>query len=200
MSKNSYNSDIPPFAYAYIFKEALYSNLYVRQIEYWNKRLRKVSEKNVECYSREDSAFNTGDDRTFVALYYDGEVFNLLTEDNDQDYRSPYCLEVYQGDPELLDDMECLCTELRKLKKEQYVAERFLASLTIFEPPPKILHKILGDGLYRICHNALSDGTVNYIDMDWKVSEPEALKTFVNEQRPIITAMQERVLLNMITL
>lgn len=201
MSNHScnFNRAKAPLAYSWIFKEALFSNLYVRQIDYWNNRLRKASKKNLECYSREDPAFNN-DDRSFVGLFYDGEVFGLLAPDEEENETSPYCLEVYVGDPELLAEMHTLSVQLRKFSKERYIAQRFLASLTMFEPPPKILHKILGDGLYRICHNAFSDGELDYSKAHWEISEPEALKTFINKQQPIIIAMQERVLLNMITL
>lgn len=199
MSNPSYNSDRAPYDYAYVVKEALFANLYLRQIEYWNNRLRKISDMNVECYSRADPAFN-GNDQNFVSLFYDGEVFGLLAPDEDDDQPSPYCLELYAGDPVLEAEMETLGHELRKLKKERYVAQRFLAGLTIFEPPPEQLEQILGEGLYRICHNALSHGIVNYAPLTWPVSEPEALETFVSEQQHIIKAMQERVLLNMITL
>jgi hypothetical protein len=201
MSNPSYNSNIP-YNYGLLFKEAIYYNLYTRQVDYWNKRLQEVSIKNVACYVREDPDFNTGDSRTFVGIWYDGESFTLLTPDNDDDWNSPYCLEAYEEDKELLDEIKCLCSQLRKLEEERYLAERFLASLTMFEPPPKILKKILGDGLYRICHNAFSNPglDVDISNLDWQVSEPEALKTFVNEQQSTIKAMQDRVMLNMITL
>jgi hypothetical protein len=204
MSNPSYSSEHPPFSYAVTFKDALFDNLYVRQIEYWNDRLRKASKKNVECYSREDAAFNN-DDRSFVALFYDGEVFGLLPADEDDDLPSPYCLEVYGSDPDLLADMEILCEALRKFKRERYIAQRFLSGLTVFEPPPKVLRKILGDGLYRICHNAFEaveppEAYIKFHEMDWEVSEPEALDTYVREQQSIIVAMQERMMLNMITL
>jgi hypothetical protein len=210
MCNLSYSSEKAPWDYGVLFKDALFENLYVRQIDYWNRRLHKASYKNVMCYSREDSAFNN-DDRSFVGLFYDGEVFGLLPHDDDDTVISPYCLEVYQGDPELIEEVCMLASQLRKFKKERYIAERFLAGLSMFEPPPQVLAKILGDGLYRICHNALVQrgnytevsGTVistNFVDMHWPVSEPEALKTYVNQQQPIITAMQERVMLNMITL
>lgn len=206
MSNLSCNSDRAPLDYGYIFKEALFDNLYVRQIDYWNKRLQNASEKNVACYSREDPSFNN-DNHSFVSLFYDGEVFNLLPVDEDDEQQSPYCLEVYTGDPTLLTEMDTLSSQLRKLKKERYIAQRFLAGLAIFEPPPKILAKILGDGLYRICHNAFlnmilppDNYHVPYPNINWPVSEPEALKTFVNEQQSIIIAMQERIMLNMITL
>lgn len=201
MSNLSYNSDKAPLDYAWIFKEALIDSLYIRQVTYWNTRLRNASEKNVLAYCREDSAFNN-DDRSFVAMFWDGEVLGLLPADEDDDRPSPYCLEVYQGDPSLLEEIEVLAAQVRKFQAERYVAQRFLASLTIFEPPPADLKEILGEGLYRICHTALSGevGEVDYTPLHWPVSEPEALNTFVTEQQSIITQMQERVMLNMITL
>jgi hypothetical protein len=211
MSKHSYSyshvrfsTDFAPLDYAFKFKEALIQELYIKQVDYWNKQLYKLSEKNVACYAREDAAFNNTD-HDFVGLFYDGEPFFLLPRDEDDDLPSPYCLEVYKADPELQEDMRILASELRKFRKERYEVQRFLAGLSMFEPPPKILLQILGDGLYRICQSAYNKllppaSSHHYEDLNWEVNEPDALKTFVHEQQDIITAMQERVLLNMITL
>lgn len=199
MSNLSYSSNTAPYNYSILFKNALMDNLYIRQVDYWNTRLRNASEKNVMSYAREDSAFNA-DDHSFVALFFDGEVFNLLPPDEDDVQASPYCLEVYTGDPPLLKEVHILAEQIRKFKVERYIAQRFLAGLAVFEPPPTKLHEILGDGLYRICHTALSGFELDYTGMNWPTAEPKALDTFVEEQQDIITAMQQRVMLNMITL
>ena len=190
-----------PFAYGLLFKDALFENLYGRQITYWNNRLQKISDLNIAAYAREDELF--AGDTNFAGIFYDGEVFNLMLFDEDEEEPTHYCLEVY-NDPFIIEEMKLLAVSLRKFKKERYIAQRFLASLTMFEPPPPILEEILGEGLYRICNSAFQKVTpeayIPYSEITWPVKQPEALKTFVTEQKDIITAMQERVLLNMITL
>jgi hypothetical protein len=202
MSSNCYNTETPypiPFSYGITFKDALFTNLYVRQIEYWNKRLRTASETNISCYAREDEGFGM-DDSNFVSIFFNNETISLLPVDEDDDYVCPYCLELYETDPNLVKEVTVIAREITKLKVERYVAQRFLAGLAMFDPPPEKLEEILGDGLTRICHNAFRSNGLNPATMLWDTPEPVALETFINEQQDIITAMQERMLLNMITL
>jgi hypothetical protein len=58
----------------------------------------------------------------------------------------------------------------------------------------------LGDGLSRICQNILRERGWAANEMQWSPHEPVAFETFLKEQQPTITAMQERMLLNMITI
>ena len=202
MSSNCFSTDARypiPFSYGVVFKDALFTNLYVRQIEYWNKRLRAASEKNISCYSREDEGFGM-DDSIFVSIFFNNETISLLPVDEDDDYVCPYCLELYESDPDLIKEVTVIAREMTKLKTERYVAQRFLAGLAMFDPPPVKLEEILGDGLTRICHNAFRSNDLNPDTMLWDTPEPVALETFISEQQDIITAMQERMLLNMITL
>lgn len=202
MSTDSFSVDnLPeiPFEYGMVFKDGLFTRLYTPQLTYWNDRLRSISERNVAAYAREDEAFNV-DDRSFVAVFYDGETFNLLPMDEDDDPFSPYCLELYEQDPQLVKDMVTVAREVKRLKDERYEAQRFLAGLAMFDPNPVDLHRILGDGLSQMCNNVLREHGWVIEEMRWEAHEPAALKTFVEEQKDIVTAMQERVLLNMITI
>lgn len=201
MSNNSFDVDLPeiPFSYGMVVKDGLFDRLYRPQLEYWNKRLRVISDKNIAAYARCDDAFNA-DDHSFVSIFFDGETFGLLPLDEDDDPTSPYCLELYDKDPELVQEMQIVAHEIHKLKRERYESQRFLAGLMLFDPPPAKLASVLGDGLTRICHNVIRENDWALTEMQWQVSEPDALETFLEEQKPIITAMQERMLLNMITL
>ena len=141
MSSDSYSLDGQPeipFEYGMVVKEGLFNKLYIPQLNYWNGRLKDLSERNVSCYAREDEAFNM-DDQSFVAIFYEGDTFNLLPLDEDDDPVSPYCLELFTGDPNLVKDMELCAQEINKLKRERYEAQRFLAGLMLFDPPPAAL-------------------------------------------------------------
>ena len=199
MSNNSYNIELPeiPFEYGMVVKDGLFEGLYIPQINYWNKRLRAFSEKNVAAYARDDEAFNL-DDQSFVAIFYEGETFNLLPLDEDDDPISPYCLELHGSEP-LVNEFSIIAEEIHKLNRERYEAQRFLAGLMLFDPPPSMLHEILGDGLYRICNNVLRAYSWNPDEMKWDPHEPAALATYLEDQQAIIPAMQARLLLNMIT-
>lgn len=202
MSNDSYNTELLPeipFDYGMVVKEGLFERLYIPQITYWNNRLRALSERNVACYAREDECFNLND-QTFVSIFFEGEAFNLLLIDEDDDVSvSPFCLELYTQDQELLDEMQIVAHEIHKLKQERYEAQRFLAGFMLFDPPPRILETILGDGLNRICQNVLHSHGWALDQMQWDPHEPAAFETFLKEQQPTITAMQQRMLLNMIT-
>ena len=200
MSNDSFNTDeLPevPFDYGMVVKDGLFDRLYRPQLEYWNKRLRGLSERNVACYAREDEAFNL-DDQSFVAIFYEGDTFSLLPLDEDDDPISPYCLELFGGDKELVQEFDVVSGEIQKLKRERYEAQRFLAGLMMFDPPPAQLVEILGDGLGRVCQNVIRERGWAAGEMQWAPHEPKALETFLEEQHPIITAMQQRMLLNMI--
>ena len=201
MSNNSYDFELPevPFDYGMVVKEGLFDDLYRPQLEYWNKRLRSISERNVACYAREDEAFNL-DDQSFVSVFYEGDTFGLLPLDDDDDPVSPYCLELFTGDPELTREFSVVAHEIRKLKQERYEAQRFLAGLMMFDPPPAMLVEILGDGLGQVCQNVIHKRGWAASEMQWDPHEPAALKTYLDEQAPIIEAMQQRMLLNMITI
>jgi hypothetical protein len=202
MSNNSYNAEeLPtvPFDYGIVVKDGLFNRLYRPQLEYWNKRLRALSERNVACYAREDEALNL-DDWSFASIFYEGDTFGLLPLDEDEDPVSAYCLELYAGDQNLVDEFIVAAGEIQKLKRERYEAQRFLAGLMMFDPPPAKLATILGDGLNRICQNVLRERGWCSTEMQWDPHEPAELETFLNEQQGIITAMQERMLLNMITI
>lgn len=202
MSNDSYSTEaLPeiPFDYGMVVKDGLFDNLYRPQLEYWNKRLRTLSERNVACYAREDEAFNL-DDQSFVAIFYEGDTFSLLPLDEDDDPVSPYCLELFGGDPELIDEFDVVAGEIQKLKRERYEAQRFLAGLMMFDPPPALLEEILGDGLGTVCQNVLHERGWASSEMLWDPHEPAALETFLEEQQSIVTAMQQRMLLNMITI
>ena len=201
MSNDSYTTNLPeiPFDYGMVIKDGLFGKLYIPQIKYWNKRLRSLSEQNVDCYAREDEAFNLND-QSFVSIFFDGEAFNLLPIDEDEEQASPYCLELYPEDQPLVDEMHIVAYEVYKLKRERYEVQRFLAGFMMFDPPPQTLVETLGDGLSRICQNVLRERGWVANEMQWDPHEPAALETFLKEQQPIITAMQERMLLNMITI
>lgn len=202
MSNDSYNtSELPeiPFEYGMVVKDGLFDRLYTPQLHYWNKRLRAISEKNVACYAREDEAFNL-DDKSFVAIFYEGDTFNLLPLDEDETPTSPYCLELFTNDKELDAEFSIVAQEIQKLNRERYEAQRFLAGLMMFDPPIGKLNIILGDGLGRVCQNIIRDYGWTADKMQWELYEPAALETFLSEQQSIIQAMQERMLLNMITI
>lgn len=202
MSNDSYSTnDLPqiPFEYGMVVKDGLFDRLYRPQLIYWNNRLRTLSQKNVACYAREDEAFNL-DDQSFVAIFYEGDTFSLLPLDEDEDPTSPYCLELFGGDKPLVDEFTIVAEEIQKLNRERYEAQRFLAGLMLFDPPPAKLGTVLGDGLFRVCQNVIRDYGWKIEELQWDPQEPTALETYLSEQQSIITAMQERMLLNMITI
>jgi len=202
MSNDFYSTnDLPdiPFEYGMIVKDGLFDRLYRPQLIYWNNRLRALSQKNVACYAREDEAFNLND-QSFVAIFYEGDTFTLLPLDQDEDPVSPYCLELFGGNKSLVDEFMIVAEEIQKLNRERYEAQRFLAGLMMFDPPPVKLATILGDGLNRVCQNVIRDYGWKIENMQWEPQEPAALETYLSEQQSIIIAMQERMLLNMITI
>jgi hypothetical protein len=208
MSNNYYEEEtatptfvIVPYDYGLVIKEGLFAKLYMPQLKYWNDRLRNVSDRNLAAHAREQH--EAEEDRShdnFVGVFFDGITLGLLPYDEDDDPVSPFCLELYTSDPDLVKDCKVVAQEITKLSIERYESQRFMAGLAMFDVPPQELVKILGDGLGDMCHAALSESGYKPEILRWDVKEPVALKTFIDEHKDIITSMQERVLLNMITI
>lgn len=201
MSSNYYSTEfLPeiPYDYGMTVKEGIKEKLYIPQVEYWNKRLRSLSERNCAAYAREDPDLNL-DDHTFVGIFFDGMSYNLIPLDEDDDPVSPYCLEL-ASDTELQEEMSTVSQEIQKLKEERYVVERFLSGFMLFDPPPAILQEVFGDALGRACLAILKSAGWAHEEMQWDVADSAAMQTFLAEQTDIVEAMQQRMLLNMITL
>jgi hypothetical protein len=173
-------------------KDNLINKLYHPQVKYWNKRLIDISERNIVHYTSLDPSFVA--DECFVSIFYDGITLDLLSVeiDDDNPIKSHYCLELFTDDKDLGKDCEIVTREILRLKQERYEAERFIAGFCMFEPPPSTVLEVFGDRLGHLC---LEDIKL----LEWELYDPIGFKTFVEDNQDIITSMQERILLNMIT-
>jgi len=179
------------YDYGICFKDALMGHLYTAQMKYWNKRLVALSLANVYEQSRDDL---TG----FVAVYFENKTWKLQ-EIEGETYATCVGTIPLTENPKLQKEMAAIALNMTELKIEEYEAERFLAGLVVFNPPPDKLCAILGDSLYRVCTTAFRQFWTNIDTMSWNTMEPESLETFLEEQHDIIISMQERVMMNLIT-
>lgn len=173
-------------------KQAIMTNLYWKQLEYWNDRLVNLSHRNAELYNRNDGAP--------YAIHFRNRRWaptGLHWDDFEQIGGTvAYCLPLK---PELREEMKEIADEFEALCDEKYEAERFLSNLVLFSIPPKRYRAIIGRTLYRLIQQTVEDFCQNFTDADWELNSEYSLREYVENNREIITKMNERVMINLVT-
>lgn len=180
-----------------IIKGSLMSRLYEAQMEYWNLRLKKLSQKNAQSFGRSD------DDN--YAIYFENRKWKAEFLDWTDNESTMFCLPLNPECPELKEDMEEIALQFGNLREEKYEADRFLAGLMLFRVPARAFRKILGSTLYTACkphmENAVDSATGRpYYEVEWDEGTKKSLITYMKKNMRIVRAMQERVLFNLITI
>jgi len=96
--------------------------------------------------------------------------------------------------------MDRIIYELDDIKTERYESERFLSGLVLFNGPPTVFEKVLGNTLYSAVAKQFEEHFTNFSSPDWSDWSDYSLKTYVNANKHIVDKMNERLLLNLITL
>jgi len=179
--------------YGEVVKDSIMNLLYQGQLDHWNEQLTALSKRNVACYK------DANESRTYSILY-EGKKYSPQEMDwAEVNMSMTHSLLLHPDFPDLEEDMSTIAAEVDELRKERYEASRFLGSLAVFNVPPNMLHGILGTSLFDIVRTALSKHWLNIERMGWAFNEQKALKTYLKENTSIITAMNERIMVNLIT-
>ena len=170
---------------------AFFKALYEQEINYWNARLQKLSDKNCKIQGRTKE----------YTIYFRGTVWTPINHESPTPAHHPkYTLQLPDDHPEMIQEMEIIAEELSKLKDEIQEATRFINGLLSFNLPPKMLEKILGETLYATCKDIVLQQRVSSITWDGNPLEQHSLDTFLATQSFIIQNMKSRVLSNFISL
>lgn len=174
-------------------KNQLIVELYCSQLSFWNTKLQKLAKLNAEIngYTPENvSPFWGG-------IVFKGQLWSrvYMTDLPEESKQLEYYFLIDESDPALWEQMEEITEELLAIKREKYETERFLSGLSMFDFPPAVLQKILGNNMFSVVRDHLP-----HTSYEISPVEEHSLMTYVNNHRPILEHMNERILLNLITL
>lgn len=173
-------------------KTCVMERLYERQLEFWNRKLKELSRENADSYGRDPSEE--------YAIFFRNRRWvpeNLDWTDNEP---PAYCLPLNPKIPDFEKRMAEIADEFEELCNEKYEAERFLSNIVLFAAPPKRYREILGETIYSFVRDELEAYCPGIEDRDWEVNNEYSMKEYVEANQRIIKSMNERVLLNLVTL
>lgn len=178
--------------YREAIKNAILKKLYQAQLDYWNGKLLDLSRANAVAYGRNDGAT--------YAIYFRNKRWAPEHVDWTDNLKPAYCLPLHPSSPNFVIQMGEIADELEELVDEKYEAERFLSSLVLFTAPPNRFKEVLGETLYAVCRADVEGAAGGFDQYCWNANDDQALQDFVKPNARIIAAMNERVLLNLVTI
>lgn len=176
-----------------IVKNDLMDKLYRAQFNYWNKKLKDLCKKNANFHGRYGEKYMI----YFNNRKWEPSALNWLERPVYDNY---YCLAIHPDHPEIRKDMEAIAEEVTEILDEKYEADRFLAGLFLFPAPAQIFNKILGDTLYNACRTELEKHCHKFSNESWDNNSKASLSDYANANTYIVEAMNQRIMLNLITL
>jgi len=180
------------YDYRKIIKDTLMSKLYESQLAYWNQRLTTLSEQNAQAYGRDLSIGH-------YAIYFANRRWLPEHLDWKDQVETAYCLPLHPAFPQFVEEMEVMATEFTELTDERYESDRFLSGLVLFAAPPATYERILGDTLYAACSKEIQEHCGDYQNPEWEQNSEFSIKTFADANKAIVKAMNQRLMINMIT-
>ena len=170
----------------------LMARLYNKQFMHWNNQLRTLSEENALSQGR-------GQDGLRYAIYWKHKPYSVCHSPFAEPAEKAYCLPLNPRIREYADRMEEIAEELDELWDERYETERFITNLLTFDAPPKRFEQILGATLYRVVQEPISQWFADSPD-NWSDNSEFGIRTFVEANQEIIRKMNERVMLNIVSI
>jgi hypothetical protein len=189
---------MPPeieFTYTEIIRDTLLRELYADQESYWCAQLQPLVTQNTAYHQRALSEL--------YGIHYLGKDWYPVPGLN-RIYTEPWELIYYLPlHPDLAPEIEpkllFIINELSQLKLEEYECSRFLAGLVLFPAPLHVFAQVLGKQLFQKCEEDLAQHVMNNQEYAWDANTQAALTTYVAHHEYILKAMQQRLLINMIT-
>jgi hypothetical protein len=173
------------------------TKLYGKQLHLWNEALLQLGVEN--AYSLNKNLGIVGYPR--YTIYYHNRTWkpvylNWLAEEDEE----VFGLDLNPAFPEYEKRMSRIAEELTELEDEKYEVERFVSGLVLFNALPKAYAKILGRTLYAAISVEIEQHCASFTDVEWETGSNKSLETYANNNKYIITAMNERLMMNLITL
>jgi len=173
-------------------KTNLLENLYKIPITYWSTRLEEACNWNAQLHGRS---------RTMVVPYgiwYKNRKWCPRSVDAFDTLERPYCLDLFPNKA-LAEDIEIITDELGELRVEFHEADRFLTGLILFEAPPAVFKRVLGDTLFAFCEEDMQQFCTNFSLDVWDKNGDFSMNSFVETNQKIIQTMKQRLLRNLVS-
>ena len=187
---------MPPatrFSYAEIIRHTLLKHLYKDQEIFWENKLADIALTNAKYHNR------TGEQ---YGIHYLGKNWKgkslIFIDLADEDYVYLTLHDEYE--PIIEKELLIVVNELSQLEIEKYEASRFLSGLVLFPAPIDIFQKVLGRQLFSECEQELEQYILNTrSDFTWDANSQVAITTYIEQHDYILKAMNQRLLVNLIT-
>ncbi|MEE4244762.1 MAG: hypothetical protein V2I33_05095 [Kangiellaceae bacterium] len=180
--------------YREVLKKFLLNTLYQEQFSYWTRKLQLLQNENAKSHGRLIKNHSH-----VYAIFFNNKRWTADAIMENSQSTSAYCLPLNTKIPEFVTRMTEIAEELTELEEEQYEAERFISNLVTFDAPPERFKAILGVTLYRSAKEHINRAFNTKKD-DWNLNNEYSLKTFVKQNQEIIQKINERVMINLVTL
>jgi len=185
---------MPPtteFSYAEIIRHTLLTHLYGDQELFWGFKLNEFAFINADYHNK------TGE---WFGIHYLGK--NWLGRDPWELYSEEDAVFLTlhpEYEPIIEKELLIIINELSQLEIEKYEASRFLSGLVLFPAPITVFQKVLGRQLFSECEKELEQYIINTSNFSWDTNSQAAIMTYVEQHEYILKAMNQRLLVNLIT-
>jgi len=181
------------YEYRAIIKDTLMHKLYYKQLQKWNKALLELSRKNSLSLGR------THVSHIPQAIWFRNKKWLPEELDWSDSVEISFCTQLNPDYPEYAILMAEIADELSEIKTEKYESERFLSGLVLFNAPPNVYEKVLGNTLFSAISSEVYQHCKHYNGVEFKNDCKSTLITYVKTNTNIIQTMNERLMLNLIT-
>lgn len=180
----------------YEIKQKLLTYIFQPQLNFLNKKLRKLIELNCNLYNK--NIYPT------YSIYYKNKewqphsLFSNLFIGEQKINKT--CLDSkLTGKAE--QELDNITQEMTEIKQEIYEIDRFLSGLLIFNIHYRYFKEILGDNLFSICEKEFELFYCNNNENKlWNNAGDFSMKLYVDKYQDLITKMKNRVMANLVTL
>jgi hypothetical protein len=173
-----------------IIRDTLLTRLFKDQKEFWFNKLNILAGNNAQFHGELVGTIN------WFGIHYLGKNWR-------GNYSVPFLdftfLTLHPEYPDLEKDLLVVVAELSELETEEYEANRFLSGLVLFPAPVRVFQKILGKQLFSECKQELEQYLINSRNFTWDANSQVAIATYVEQHDYILKAMNQRLLVNLIT-
>jgi hypothetical protein len=173
---------------AEIIRDTLLNRLFKIQIKFWKKKLDPIINTNA---ANQGVGLGNMLGIHYLGKNWRGSRFPAVT---DCTYL-PLASDSSEFEKELL----MIVNELAQLEAEEYEASRFLSGLVLFPAPVEVFQKVLGRQLFSECEQEIQNNLLSAPNYTWDANAQNAIMTYVNHHDYILTTMNQRLLVNLIT-
>lgn len=177
------------YEYRNNIKETLMDKMYSQQVKKWNGLLFLLAQENALAHSW------PVDMSTVYSIRYKGTKYTPEIWDWTTWRESEYAFALSEDHPEWEEDLKLIISELEDIRIERYESERFLSGLVLFTATAETYERILGATLYAAIKEPLEahQGRVYDEEEDFSINQ------YARNNMPILKAMNERLLMNLLT-